>query len=504
MAKKKKANKTRIALDLNTRTKQNRRAQIQAYGFERYEGAIPSEARPYLWRPPQDAHIDIKSATRKVLVERSRDLEKNNPYWAKFLDIHENYTIGRGIPVTPASSDPQFNAYMAEAFADWSREPLIDSNMSLAEAERTFARAGACDGEAFILKIQDGGIRKLQIVECQRVDTPSIMGQNVVNIRDGIRFNEYGKPLSYFIRTKTDSYYGNYREYAAWQVIHIFNPSRFGQERGLPLCTNVINDLIDLDILHKYEMAAAKVNSEKAAVWTRQGDNVDDSEESPWGDETERETAEERRVRIENAWGGTVIGINPGESLNPYISQRPSVVTQEYWEFLLKKISAGIGYSDLLIFPRSVQGTIVRANLETTAARLRAEYEIYAAAVREIYRFFAESQSYRTRCNDWWKCTTQPPRSPVVDIERNTNAIIEETRNGMRSLTANCAELGRSIEDVIREKANECKLIRQAAKEAGISEQDLISSMTGVMSGNMPAAVVEQKKEEKNGKRNQT
>jgi hypothetical protein len=74
----------------------------------------------------------------------------------------------------------------------------------------------------------------------------------------------------------------------------------------------------------------------------------------------------------------------------------------------------------------------------------------------------------------------------------------------MRSLTANCAELGRSIEDVIREKANECKLIRQAAKEAGISEQDLISSMTGVMSGNMPAAVVEQKKEEKNGKRNQT
>ena len=75
MAKKKKANKTRIALDLNTRTKQTRRAQIQAYGFERYEGAIPSEARPYLWRPPQDAHIDIKSATRKVLVERSRDLE---------------------------------------------------------------------------------------------------------------------------------------------------------------------------------------------------------------------------------------------------------------------------------------------------------------------------------------------------------------------------------------------------------------------------------------------
>lgn len=488
----------KIATDLNTRTRQRRRAEIQAYGFERYEGAIPSTARPWAWMPPRDAHLDIRKATRQTLVERSRELEKNNPYWAKFLDIHESYTVGRGISVTPSSSDPKFNAYMAEAFADWCREPLVDSNMSLAEAERTFARAGACDGEAFILKIQDRGQRKLQIVECQRVDTPNL-GNNFQNIRDGIRYTEEGRPISYFIRTKTDAFFGNYREYPAWQVIHIFNPSRFGQERGIPLCSNVINDLIDLDILHKYEMAAAKVNSEKAAVWTRQGDGIDDGEASPWGDATETETAEERRVNIEEAWGGTVIGINPGESLNPYISQRPSVVTQEYWEFLLKKISAGIGYSDLLIFPRSVQGTIVRANLETTAARLRAEHEIYAAAVKEIYKFFAESQSYRTRVSDWWKCTTQPPRSPIVDIERNTKAILEETRNGMRSLTYNCAELGRSIEDVLREKALECKLIKKTAEEAEISTQELLSSMTGIFSGNLPKeAFQKQKEEEKN------
>ena len=218
MAKKKKVKHIRIAPDLNTRTPQKCKAAIQAYGYERYEGAIPSTARPWSWRPPRDAHLDINQTTRKVLVERSRDLEKNNPYWAKFLDIHENYTVGRGISVTPASSDPEFNKYMADAFAEWSQHPLIDSDMSLAEAERTFARAGACDGEAFILKVYDRTDRHLQIVECQRVDTPNL-GNDFQNIRDGIRYTEEGRPISYFIRTKTDAFFGNY--FPCWNFLVI-------------------------------------------------------------------------------------------------------------------------------------------------------------------------------------------------------------------------------------------------------------------------------------------
>lgn len=454
--------------------------------FYKYAGAMPSPRRPYVHETAQDAHLDINSTERRILVARSRELERDNPYWSKFLDIHEHYTIGRGISLTPQSSDPEFNAFIKEKWTEWSRHPFIDSDLTLEEGERMLARAVACDGDQFIIKCGSRRNPMLQVVECQRVATPDIQNENII---DGIEVDALGNKIAYYIRREISNGIKaqRYQRIPADQVIHVFNPARFGQLRGLPLCTNVINDLIDLTILHTCEMDAAKFNSATSAVWKTTGSGLD-ADENPFGGGSDEssESIEERQSRIENILGGRVLRIDDNESLVPYIASRPTTVTQEYWEFLLKKISAGIGYSDLLIFPRSVQGTVVRANLETTAAHLRSEHEVYAAAIKSIYEWFAGFYTSKTSATDWWKCATQPPRSPIVDIERNSNAIIEETRNGIRSMTANCAELGRSFEDVLREKAQDSLLIKKVSQETGIPERDLISSSIGVFSGNLP------------------
>jgi len=458
---------------------------VKAY----YNGAMYSTSRPHIYDYLKDAHLDISKMEREAIVIKSRDLEKNNAYWPKYLAIHESYTVGRGIPISPSSSDPEFNAFMKDAFAEWAEDPLIDSKMDLGEMQRTMARATARDGEIFIYATWDyQDRRKLQLFETQRVGYPS-QPKKEANIHDGIEFDRYGKPVAYFVRRDMQRLMdvNTIARIPAFAIYHVYNPERFGQVRGLPICSNVINDLIDLDLLHKYEMDAAKFNSQKMAAWTRQGDDlsIEDSPFSP-GTGDAPLSLEERQTRIEQSFGGTVVGLNPGEQLTPYISQRPSVITQEYWEFLLKKTSAGIGYTDLLIFPRSVQGTVVRANLETTAAVLKSEYEVYAKALKWIYRFVAEGFSYKTKVNDWWKCSVQAPRSPVVDLERNTNAIIDETRNGMRSITYNCNELGRSLDDVLEEKAVECQKIKEIAEKHGLTTRELISSMIGEFAGNLP------------------
>lgn len=465
-----------------------------------YNGAIPSLSRPIWYDYLKDAHIDISKVEREQIVIKSRDLEKNNAYWPKYLSIHENYTVGRGIPVTPASSDPEFNALMRSVFEAWAEDPLIDSRMDLSEMQRTMARATARDGEVFILQVWDErNHRKIQLLETQRVGYPQIDSAKKENIYDGVELDKFSKPVAYYIRQNMQRLFdpSTVMRIPARSVYHVFNPERFGQVRGMPLCANVINDLIDLDLLHKYEMDAAKFNSQKMAAWTRQGDDlaIEDSPFSPGTGNTPL-SLEERQTRIEQSFGGTVVGLNPGETLTPYISQRPSVITQEYWEFLLKKTSAGIGYTDLLIFPRSVQGTVVRANLETTAAVLKSEYEVYAKALRWIYRFIAEEHAYKTRVNDWWKCSVQAPRSPVVDLERNTSAIIDETRNGMRSLSYNCNELGRSMDDVLEEKGKECQKIKEVATKYGITVRELLSSMIGEFAGNLPKEEASQVKED--------
>lgn len=467
---------------------------VKAY----YNGAMNSPSRPSFYDYLKDAHLDISKVEREQIVIKSRDLEKNNAYWPKYLSIHENYTVGRGIPLTPSSSDPKFNDLMKKVFESWSENPLIDSRMDLSEMQRTMARTTARDGEVFILKVWDGKRRKIQILETQRVGYPKT-DNSPDTIYDGIELDRLSKPLAYFVRRDMQRLYdpSTVTRIPAWSVYHVYNPERFGQIRGLPLCTNVINDLIDLDLLHKYEMDAAKYNSQKIAAWTRQGDDLE-IEDNPFAAGSSKPTSsvEDRHTRIEQSFGGVVVGLNPGETLTPYISQRPSVVTQDYWEFLLKKTSAGIGYTDLLIFPRSVQGTVVRANLETTAAVLKSEYEVYAKALRWIYRFIAEEHAYKTRVNDWWKCSVQAPRSPVVDLERNTSAIIDETRNGMRSLSYNCNELGRSMDDVLEEKGKECQKIKEVATKYGITVRELLSSMIGEFAGNLPKEEASQVKED--------
>lgn len=471
---------------------------VRAY----YNGAINSPSRPHLYDYLKDAHLDISKVEREQIVIKSRDLEKNNAYWPKYLSIHENYTVGRGIPLTPASSDPKFNDMMKQIFEAWSENPMVDCRMDLSEMQRTMARTTARDGEVFILQVWDGEKRKIQILETQRVGyakTDSLPE----SIYDGIELDRLSRPIAYYVRRDMQRLYdpSTLVRVPAWSVYHVYNPERFGQVRGMPLCSNVINDLIDLDLLHKYEMDAAKFNSQKMAAWTRQGDDlaIEDSPFSPGTGNTPL-SLEERQTRIEQSFGGTVVGLNPGETLTPYISQRPSVVTQEYWEFLLKKTSAGIGYTDLLIFPRSVQGTVVRANLETTAAVLKSEYEVYAKALRWIYRFIAEEHAYKTKAQDWWKCSVQAPRSPVVDLERNTSAIIDETRNGMRSLSYNCNELGRSMDDVLEEKGKECQKIKEVATKYGITVRELLSSMIGEFAGNLPKEEGSKEKEKEDEK----
>ncbi|MFA6691388.1 MAG: phage portal protein, partial [Saccharofermentanales bacterium] len=245
---------------------------VKAY----YNGAMNSPSRPSFYDYLKDAHLDISKVEREQIVIKSRDLEKNNAYWPKYLSIHENYTVGRGIPLTPSSSDPKFNDLMKKVFESWSENPLVDSRMDLSEMQRTMARTTARDGEVFILKVWDGKRRKIQILETQRVGYPKT-DNSPDTIYDGIELDRLSKPLAYFVRRDMQRLYdpSTVTRIPAWSVYHVYNPERFGQIRGLPLCTNVINDLIDLDLLHKYEMDAAKYNSQKIAAWTRQGDDLE-------------------------------------------------------------------------------------------------------------------------------------------------------------------------------------------------------------------------------------
>lgn len=67
----------------------------------------------------------------------------------------------------------------------------------------------------------------------------------------------------------------------------------------------------------------------------------------------------------------------------------------------------------------------------------------------------------------------------------------------MRSLSYNCNELGRSMDDVLDEKGKECQKIKEVATKYGITVRELLSSMIGDFAGNLPKEESSQDKEDK-------
>jgi capsid protein len=340
-----------------------------------------------------------------------------------------------------------------------------------------------------------------------------------VTIVDGIEFRAdrnnrpAGRPVAYWVRTddigtatgdrNRNISTGSFERIPASQMLHLFEPCRPGMVRGIPMLYPVMNDLHDLDDLQMLEMKAAKAAAEIANVITNKtGEaNVAGSRRSKWQiqsqDANGNATTKNNPLFYEATMGGRNVYISNGEKFEQFRSDRPNVATQEYWDYLVRKICAGVGISSLLIMPHSMQGTVVRADLDTAAAFFRSRSATIEAVVREIYVWVMGwavkyDRSLDGAPSDWHRNVVRPPRSVTVDIGRNSKAILDELKAGTRTFQDICAEGGMDWRHVLRQRAAEAAYLNDLSKEFKVDRQ-LISQLAfeSVSTSESVSAVVE-------------
>jgi capsid protein len=91
------------------------------------------------------------------LRARARDLEKNNPYAARYLTIASVNVIGpHGMRLQARNKkrtgelDNTVNQLIEEAFADWSQMASVDGRFSWEELQSLIIKTVARDGEVFV------------------------------------------------------------------------------------------------------------------------------------------------------------------------------------------------------------------------------------------------------------------------------------------------------------------------------------------------------------------
>lgn len=462
--------------------------RIFAKIFNRYEGGQRWSTGNRSWIPSwgnRDARFDADSVTREELVRKSRYFERNNAILNRLADLFEQFTVGpNGLQFIPASDNEAWNERRKAAWDQWCKFCDVSSLHGFGTIQSLAARCWFIDGEVFIQKTygeskipgQPAARPRIQIIEAHRVATPPTAtdGKNLV---DGIELDDRGRPVAYWVRTTAalgqDT---TYKRYPADEIIHIFEPSRPGQYRGLPFVYPVLNDLHDLDDLQILEMDAAKDAAQVTNVITNTAgepsksnllrNRMGQTNQTSQGTDIDQN----RTNYIKKVFRAQPLFLKRGEGFEQHASQRPSVAVQQYWDYLAWKICAGVGISKLLVFPASIQGTVARGDYDIACAFFGARSAVLAAAFGRIYEWVTEwdvanDRTLADKPGNWKAYTVQTPRKINVDVGRNSAAMLAELEQGATTYAEIYGPLGKDWRQQIRQRFIEESYIDALTKE---------------------------------------
>ena len=422
---------------------------------------------------PQDSSLDLTPGVRSELVRRSRYLIKNSGFLREIVGSMALYSIGDGIMPQPVSKDSAWNEQALAYFTRWARRADITGRFSLAQCEHIACKALDVDGEIFVLKAQEDGEPKIQLIESHRIGSLDDAGGEAA-VTDGIKLSDSGRPLAYRL-LKDD---GSYRDIDARDVIHVFDPDTASQVRGFPALQHSVNHMLDVMELLALEKHAVKDNADIARVikTDRTLDDRDfrlDSAPEPEGSDP---------GFLQKILGGKLIKLQPSETIESFQSNRPSPTFQGFLEYLQRDSALGLLPYEFASDSSKVGGSGVR--LIVAKADRRFSYRqtlLIDRMLRPIWLFVighAITAGKLPPAEDWTEVDFVTPRRVTVDAGREALQHREDVKAGLKTLTDHFAELGCDIRHELETRAREMVLVREIASKHGLAPQDLFQSIT--------------------------
>jgi len=216
------------------------------------------------------ANAAANPEVRRVLRSRARYEIANNGYARGIVNTLANYVVGTGPRLQMLTDDPDANRIIEREFMRWAKATRL--------AQRLWTmRVSQCEsGEVFAIlstnpRIDSPVKLDLRLVEAEQVTSPWAM-RNDASLIEGIRFDEFGNPETYFVlrRHPGDTSFwqtgsggpDDFDILPASAVIHLFRADRPGQCRGIP---EVTSSLSLFALLRRYSLAVLSA-AEHAAL----------------------------------------------------------------------------------------------------------------------------------------------------------------------------------------------------------------------------------------------
>ncbi len=451
-----------------------------------YEGTQRAR-RLFGFRPSEAAINSLLVFGGPTLRARARWLVRNNPYAKKAQRAFVTHVVGTGIRPVPLLTDKNLRTSAEQLWQDWSEEADADGLVDFYGLQTLAARAMFDAGECFMRfrprYARDGLSVPFQVQLLESEFCPYEMNMVAGNgnvIRAGIEFNKIGQRVAYwFWRTHPGemalpTLQVGYTRVPAEEVIHLFEPLRPGQIRGVSWLAAAIVRAFLLDQYDDAELERKKVAALFAAFITKT--RADDDGPIAPQDQPVAGTADTSL----NAEQEGIAGLTPGmlqillEGEDVKFSE-PADVGPNYEAFVYRAL---LGICASMDMPySSVTGDYSKANYSS----LRAEQLDVRASIRQVQnvvfkhqmcratwqRFMTDAvlagalplkaSEFNKNERDYLRAKYIPPRLEWVDPLKDVQAAEKEMRLGLSSRESIVAERGGTLEqvDAAIERSNE-------------------------------------------------
>ena len=316
-----------------------------------FKAAFNSRFVDWLFTSGHKVNNDLISQL-KVLIERSRDLAKNNEIFRAYLNNclkgvvgAEGFRLQMQIKNSDGTLNEALNDEIEWAWYDFTNKRKLQTSQKLRDVDfdTLLFRTLLVDGEAFIQVIKDSqspyGV-KFKLIDSLAIDTEflQIMTETQNGIYNGVEVDHDYKVVRYWLR---ECYNGNYQSgklYAlpADQVIHLYRPEFIDQVRGYSPIVASYDSLKQLDDFAVAELIAAKISSCQGIFYQR-------NDKTPTGDFIGQGQVDDIGTFMKELAPGMASVVPAGYNVKTMTPNHPSSNYDGFVKAITKRVAAANG-----------------------------------------------------------------------------------------------------------------------------------------------------------------
>ncbi len=443
---------------------------------------------------------DIVS-NQKELIKRSRDLYMGTPLGCGIPKKFRANVVGAGLVPKPVIDYEFLGLKREEAleiertikreFELWAGSPNADSmrmhTFYMLQALTTLS--WAMNGDVFAIPVlkQRQGVRSklsIQIVEADRIMNP-FEGSSNADIKGGVELSATGDLVAYHVADKHpgDEYTYSTKRIEAFgktgrrNILHLFEPERPGQRRGVPVIAPVVEALKQLGRYSKAELDAAIISGIFGTFV--KSDRGEDGEFGALGGVEEGEKiTDSSKLEVSSS---SLQTLNPGEDIVTVSPSRPNAQYKSFVDSIIEEIGCALEIPKEVLLNRFESSySASRAAIEEAWKRFVAvrklindyfNQPIYEEFVLELVAdgkvkapgFFEDELKRKAYCKAMWV----GPKKASLDPFKEVKAAQVRVQEHFTTREIECQEYGNDFEEVIKQRGNEERLIRELNIEGG-------------------------------------